>query len=374
MNRQPAEAIPVNSLLRHTGPLQDALAAAADGIIRSGYFVLGPAVSEFEALFAGYCGVPHCIGVANGTDALELALKGVGVAAGDRVAVAANAAMYGTSAVLAAGAEPVFVDIDDDSAAMDPARLREAVTSHPDLKAVVVTHLYGRLAQVDALVAVAREAGIAVVEDCAQAHGARDAQGRMAGAFGDVASFSFYPTKNLGALGDGGAVVTADEDIAARVRRLRQYGWSAKYTNKETGGRNSRLDEIQAKMLSVMLPMLDGWNARRREIAHRYCTAIRHPDIRLPPTPDQADVAHLFVVRSARRDALKAHLADAGVQTDIHYPLPDHRQPCFDGRFAHVELPVTERHAGTVLTLPCFPELTDDEATRVIDACNRFGR
>lgn len=372
MSAPPESVIPVNSLLRHTQPLQDALVAAAEGIIRSGYFVLGPAVAEFEAAFAGYCGVPHCIGVANGTDALELALKGVGIQAGAKVAVAANAAMYGTSAVLAAGAEPVFIDIDADRASIDASGLREAAAADPGIRAVIVTHLYGRLADMDEIVAVARAAGLAIVEDCAQAHGARDAGGRKAGAFGDVASFSFYPTKNLGALGDGGAVVTADDGIAGRVRSLRQYGWTAKYTNTNAGGRNSRLDELQAKMLSAMLPMLDGWNARRREIASRYCAEIRHPDIRLPTAPDLADVAHLFVIRSGRRDELKAHLAEAGVQTDVHYPLPDHRQPCFEGRFDHVGLPVTERDATTVLTLPCFPELTDDEASRVIDACNRF--
>lgn len=364
--------IPVNSLLRHIEPLQDDLAAAAAGIIRSGYFVLGPAVAAFEAQFAAYCGVAHCIGVANGTDALELAVKGVGVAPGDRVAVAANAAMYGTSAVLAAGADPVFVDIDPARTAIDAAALQVALAADPGIRAVVITHLYGRLAAVEALVAVARKASVAVIEDCAQAHGARDSHGRLAGSFGDAASFSFYPTKNLGALGDGGAVVTADDGIAARVRQLRQYGWSAKYTNAVAGGRNSRLDEIQARMLSVMLPMLDGWNDRRRAVAARYCTEIRHPDIQLPLAPDQSDVAHLFVVRSARRDDLKAHLATAGVQTDIHYPLPDHRQPCFAGRFSDVHLPITELHAGTVLTLPCFPELTDDEASRVIAACNAF--
>lgn len=372
MNQHLVPLIPVNSLLRHTQLLQDELVAAAENIIRSGYFVLGPAVAEFEALFARYCGVSHCIGVANGTDALELALKGVGVTAGAKVAVAANAAMYGTSAVLATEAEPIFVDIDDDSSAMDVTRLREATAAHPDIKAVIVTHLYGRLAAVDELVAVAREADIVIVEDCAQAHGACDTRGRLAGSFGDVASFSFYPTKNLGALGDGGAVVTASQAVADRVRALRQYGWTAKYTNTIAGGRNSRLDEIQAKMLSLMLPMLDGWNARRRAIANRYCSDIRHPDIVLPLTPDRADVAHLFVIRSERRDELKLHLADAGVQTDIHYPLPDHRQPCFDERFIDVVLPVTEHHARTVLTLPCFPELTDAEASRVVDACNTF--
>ncbi len=372
MSRHPSSQIPVNSLLRHTQPLHDKLAAAAEGIIRSGHFVLGPAVREFESEFAAYCGAKHCVGVANGTDALELALKGVDVAAGDRVAVAPNAAMYGTSAVLATGAEPVFVDIDVDTAGMDPVSLREALTADARIKAVIITHLYGRLADIDALLAVARDAGVAVVEDCAQAHGARDAQGRAAGSFGDVASFSFYPTKNLGALGDGGAVVSNSDDVAERVRRLRQYGWSAKYTNTFGGGRNSRLDEVQAKFLSVMLPLLDGWNARRREIAEFYCATIRHRDILLPPKPTEADVAHLFVVRSPRRAALQAHLEQAGIQTDVHYPTPDYRQPCFEGRFAALELPASELHAATVLTLPCFPELTDEEARQVAAACNGF--
>ena len=372
MSRHPSPQIPVNSLLRHTQPLQDMLSAATAAIVRSGHYVLGPAVRDFETEFAAYCGARHCVGVANGTDALELALKGVNVAPGDRVAVTANAAMYGTSAVLAAGAEPVFVDIEVDSAAMDPGKLREALAADNRIRAVIVTHLYGRLAAIDALLAAAREAGVALIEDCAQAHGARNADGRMAGSFGDAASFSFYPTKNLGALGDGGAVVSSSDEISERVRRLRQYGWSAKYTNAYPGSRNSRLDEIQAKLLSAMLPLLDGWNARRREIANLYCASIRHHDIALPPKPDNSDVAHLFVVRSERREALQAHLAEAGIQTDVHYPIPDHLQPCFEGRYDHLALPVTQSHATTVLTLPCFPELTDDEAEQVVAACNRF--
>ena len=254
--------IPVNSLLRHIQPLEAELVAAATDVVRSGYYVLGPGVNRFESAFADYCGASECIGVANGTDALELALKAVGVTAGDRVAVAANAAMYGTSAVLACGAVPLFVDIEEAGATLDPARLSEAFASMVP-RAIIVTHLYGRLARIDEILQLCRSHGVAVVEDCAQAHGARS-NSRAAGSFGDVAAFSFYPTKNLGALGDGGAIVTSDTGIGQRARQLRQYGWTAKYTNTHAGGRNSRLDEIQARMLLTMLPLLDGWNARRR--------------------------------------------------------------------------------------------------------------
>lgn len=364
--------VPVNSLSRHIQPLQRALDAAAAAVIHSGYFVLGPHVGAFEKAFAAYCGVQFGIGVANGTDALELSLKAVGVSPGDRVAVTANAAMYGTSAVLAAGGEPVFVDVEPDFGTMAPACFQAALISCPDIKAVIVTHLYGRLAAIVEICRLARAHGVAVVEDCAQAHGAQLPDGRRAGAFGDVASFSFYPTKNLGALGDGGAVVTNRAHVAERVRQLRQYGWTRKYTNGLPGGRNSRLDEIQAALLGVLLPMVDGWNARRREIANRYSREIRHPDVVVPAEGGAEYVAHLYVVHSPRREALRAHLGAQGVQSEIHYPLADHRQLCHQGRFDGVRLPVTDRACDTVLTLPCFPELTQAEVQQVIDACNQF--
>lgn len=364
------EAIPVNSLSRHIEPLKDALAAAAVEIVGSGYYVLGPHVRAFETAFASYCGVDHCISVANGTDALELSLRALGVAAQDRVAVVANAAMYGTSAVLACGAEPVFIDIVDGTATMDPALLEAALVAG-GIKAVIVTHLYGQLADVEAISALCQAHGVGLLEDCAQAHGARNGNG-LAGSFGDIASFSFYPTKNLGALGDGGAVVTRRADLAERVRMLRQYGWTQKYTNGVAGGRNSRLDEIQASMLALMLPHLDRWNQRRREVAERYAAGIRNPKIRTNPSAGEGYVAHLYVIRTDDRAALQQHLADCGVQTDVHYPIADHRQPCHQGSFSKVVLPQTERDCTTVLTLPCFPELTDSEIDRVIDACNGF--
>lgn len=367
-----SQSIPINSLSRHIAPLQDALLEAARDVVASGHFVLGRHVTAFEQQFAAYCGVEHCIGVGNGTDALELALKAVAVAPGDEVVVAANAAMYGATAIQACRAEPCFVDVLPGEATLDPVAVEAVLRARPRIKAILVTHLYGRLARMDQICRIARTNGVAIVEDCAQAHGARSRDGRRAGAFGDIASFSFYPTKNLGAIGDGGAVVCRDAALDARVRQLRQYGWSGKYTNALPGGRNSRLDEIQAAMLSAMLPLLDGWNARRREIGSRYTAGICNDAIELPPPSGEDDVRHLFVVRCDRRQALRDHLAAVGIQTDIHYPVPDHRQPCHGGRYQDVSLPATERDAERVLTLPCFPEMTDDEVSAVIQACNRF--
>lgn len=363
--------IPVNSLLRHVEPLADRLVASAAEVIRSGHFVLGPHLKTFEQAFADWCGAAHCVGVANGTDALELSLKASGVGAQDHVAVVANAAMYGTSAVLACGAIPVFVDIDPSSHNMSAAALAE-IAAVTRLKAVIVTHLYGRLADMPALLEVCRRHDIRVLEDCAQAHGAEDRSGRRAGTFGDIASFSFYPTKNLGALGDGGAIVSNNEALATRARQLRQYGWSAKYTNELAGGRNSRLDELQAALMSVMLPELDGWNARRRDIANRYSEGITTAALSVPAPADREYVAHLYVVQSGHRDAAREALAAAGVQTEVHYPTPDYRQPCLQTFAGGVSLPHTEHAAATVLTLPCFPEMSDDEVTQVIEACNRL--
>jgi dTDP-4-amino-4,6-dideoxygalactose transaminase len=363
--------IPVNALDRHIAPLREQLMQASAAVIGSGFYVLGPSVKAFEKEFAAYCGASDCIGVANGTEALELGLRSLGVGPGKRVAMAANAAMYGTTAVLSCGADPVFVDIDPASHTLDPESL-EAVLAAGPIDAVIVTHLYGRLADVGSILALADKHGFVVFEDCAQAHGARDASGRRAGSFGKAASFSFYPTKNLGAIGDGGAIVTSDPHVADTLRKLRQYGWTAKYRNELPGGRNSRLDELQAAFLRVMLPLLDDWNARRREIANRYSRSITNDRIQVPPPRGDEYVAHLYVVNVPDRERFQRHLADAGVGSDVHYPIADHRQPLFRDRFASTRLPYTEEACRSVVTLPCFPELTDDEATRVIQACNSF--
>lgn len=364
-------SIPINSLSRHIAPLASALGEVAARVVSSGHFVLGPSVSSFEAAFATYCGTRHCAGVANGTDALEIGLRSLGVGPGDRVAVIANAAMYSTTAVVACGATPVFIDVIDQEWTMDPCSLSNAIEAG-DIKAVIVTHLYGRLARMSEIIGICEQRGIPVMEDCAQAHGARDGQGRVAGSLGTVASFSFYPTKNLGGLGDGGAVTTNDPEIDAKVRALRQYGWTSKYTNAISGGRNSRLDEVQAAFLLEMLPLLDGWNDKRRNIANRYSNEIKNPRIDVPTVSGPEYVAHLYVVASEERERLRKHLASAGIQSDVHYPVPDHLQPCHEGKYASMSLPVTSRSADRVLTLPCFPELTDEEASAVIDACNTF--
>jgi dTDP-4-amino-4,6-dideoxygalactose transaminase len=365
-------AIPVNDLKRYAALVAEPLAACAAEVLRSGHYVLGPAVREFEARFAEYCGTAHCVGVANGTDALELALRAVGVKQGDRVLVAANAAMYGTTAVLAIDAEPVFADVDPASGLLTVETISRAIASSTPPKAIIVTHLYGRLAAMGAIVDLARANGIAVVEDCAQAHGAVGPDGRKAGAYGDIATFSFYPTKNLGALGDGGAVVCHDDALATSVRQLRQYGWTSKYNNVVGGGRNSRLDEIQAAFLTQLLPDLERRNQRRRAIANRYSSEIRHARIRTAPVAGPEFVAHLYVVQCAMRDQLAAHLESLAIGSERHYPTPDYRQPVHGTRFAAVDLPVTETWCRDALTLPCFPEMTDQEVDAVITACNTW--
>jgi dTDP-4-amino-4,6-dideoxygalactose transaminase len=252
---------------------------------------------------------------------------------------------------------------------MDPAALSAVAEQRP--RAIVATHLYGRLADIDALARIAREQRIPLIEDCAQAHGAKRGD-RCAGRHGVLGCFSFYPTKNLGALGDAGAVVTSDRQLAAKLRALRVYGWGAKYHCTMQGGMNSRMDELQAAVLRAKLPHLDRWNLRRREIAARYTTGIRHPYIVVPPfVDDGSDVAHLYVVRTKARESLRRHLKAAGISTDVHYPVPDHRQPGA-GVVPPKGLARTDRACAEVLSLPCYPELTDDEVDVVAAACNRW--
>lgn len=365
----PITPVALNDLARNHQAGLEALRDACNRVISSGWYILGSEVADFETRFADYCGAGHCVGVANGTDALEIALRAAQVQPGDQVVTTANGGMYASIAINACSAEPVFVDVDPGTMNMCADSLRAAIRLRP--RAVIVTHLYGRLAAVDELTRIAHEAGAIVIEDCAQAHGARLA-GKHAGTFGDIGCFSFYPTKNLGALGDGGAVITRDNARADHVRRLRQYGWARKYHCEIAGGRNSRLDEMQAALLSVKLGWLDRQNGARRLVAQRYHDGIRHPHITTQRREGESDVAHLYVIRSPHRAQLAAHLARAGVQTDIHYPLPDHRQSIFGDRFASVHLPVTEKLADEILTLPCHPALREEEIAHVIDACNRF--
>jgi aminotransferase EvaB len=362
-------AIALNDLARHNAPLRAELDAAIARVQDRGWYILGPEVEAFESEFAAYCGARECVAVGNGTDALELALRSLAIGPGDEVATAANAGMYATTAIRAAGATPAYVEIDASTLLMDPAALRVGLT--PRTRAMIVTHLYGRVADVDALAGVARESGIALIEDCAQAHGAQGGGGK-AGTAGVLGCFSFYPTKNLGALGDAGAVVTSDPELAAKLRALRTYGWGAKYHCTMAGGMNSRMDELQAAVLRVKLPHLDAWNRRRRAIAARYADAIAHPAITLPPAAAAGtDVVHLYVVRVRHRESMRAHLAAAGVATDVHYPVPDHLQPGA-GTTPAQGLARTERACAEVLSLPCYPELSDAEIAEVAAACNQW--
>ena len=330
---------------------------------------MGREQRALEEELAAHTGVAHAIGVANGTDALELAMLGVGCAPGDDVLTAANAAMYATTAALHAGLRPRYADVDAETLCLTRETVAAALTAQT--RAVVVTHLYGRLADVEAIAALCRDRDVALIEDCAQAAGA-ERNGRRAGSFGSAATFSFYPTKNLGALGDAGAVVTDREEVAARVRRLGQYGWDQKYRVVDRGGGNSRIDELQAAVLRVRLPRLAAWNARRRAIVARYTSALPADAGRFVASAGEDYVGHLAVFLSADRDAHREALQRAGIATDVHYPTPDHRQPLWDGALDAVSLPVTEAAAKQVLTVPCFPDLADAEIDRICEALSEL--
>ena len=363
MNIKEAKRLLINDLSRHNGPLLPEIQSRVTTVLQSGWYILGAEVRAFEKSFAAYCGVSHCIGVGNGTDALELALRALRIGPGDEVITVANGGGYGTTAIRCAGAVPVYVDVHSESMSMDPAALAGRIT--PLTRAIMVTHLYGRMADMAGLLAIAGAARIPIIEDCAQAHGAR-LDGRAAGAWGQLGCFSFYPTKNLGALGDGGAVTTSDAVLAERVRALRQYGWAQKYDCRAAQGRNSRLDEMQAAILSVKLPRLDDWNRRRRNINALYSELLEGADVRLPPIAGENDAAHLYVIRTPERDRIRKALAGQGIATDVHYPIPDHRQECDSGTASSgCALPVTEACCGEVLSLPCFPEMQDEEVARV---------
>lgn len=360
----------INDLYRHNQPLQVPLNAAFETFLSSGFYILGHEVTAFEKEFSHYCGVEFAIGVANGTDALEIGLRALAINSGDKVALAANAGGYGTIAVNSIGATPIYVDINLSTMTLDLDALKRVIVQE-NIKAIIVTHLYGRLADIEEIKQLALDHNIKLVEDCAQAHGAMR-KGMKAGSFGDVACFSFYPTKNLGALGDGGAVITSDPAIAERVKQLRQYGWSSKYNSLLKHGQNSRLDELQAAILRIKLPHLDTWNNRRKEIAKLYNTEIVNPFIILPNINGDDYVAHLYVMRVKKRDSLSTHLKQLNVPHDIHYPTPDYKQPMFNDSYRDTFLSNTEQACSEVLTLPCFPEMTNDEALWVAAAVNRW--
>jgi dTDP-3-amino-3,4,6-trideoxy-alpha-D-glucose transaminase len=358
--------VPFGDLKRQYESIKAELDEAAARVLSSGWYILGPEVRAFEAEFAAFCGVGHAIGVGNGTEALYLALIALGVGAGDEVISVANAADYEPLTILQAGARPVFVDVDERTYTIEPELLEAAIT--PRTKAIMPVHLYGRMADMAAIMAVAERHGLPVIEDCAQSHGAQ-LGGRVAGSIGVCGCFSFYPSKNLGALGDGGMITTNDAELAAKLRRLRMYGWEKRYYTIDSGGINSRLDEIQAALLRVKLRHLADWNNARRRIAERYNRLLDGTSLLLPSLlSDASHVWHLYVIQTEQRDRLQAALQQRGVETAIHYPLPAHLQPVYQGLAEPGSLPVTEKLAGTLLSLPIYPELTDAEVDAVAAA------
>ena len=352
--------------------LKEELDEAIARVVSSGWFVGGPEVDAFEAEYAAYCGATHCVGVANGLDALHLALRAMDVGPGDEVIVPSNTYIATWLAVSQCGATPVPVEPDARTCNIDPALIEAAIT--PATRVILPVHLYGQPADMAAILAIARQHGLRVLEDGAQAHGARY-RGQRLGAHGDAVAWSFYPGKNLGAMGDGGAVTTNDAQLADRLRVLRNYGSRVKYVN-EVQGTNSRLDPLQAAILRVKLAHLDDWNERRRAIAARYRQGLAGRGLSLPQVPDWAEpVWHLYVVQHPQRDALQQQLQAAGVGTLIHYPIPPHLQQAYAvAGFAQGQFPKAEQMASQCLSLPMGPHLAEAQASAVISAVNEAVR
>jgi dTDP-4-amino-4,6-dideoxygalactose transaminase len=347
-----------------------AIDAAVARVLAGGWYILGQEVRAFEEEFAAYCGVKHAIGVGSGTDALHLALRACDVGPGDEVITVSHTAVATVAAIELCGATPVLVDIEPDHFTLDPEKVRPAIT--PRTKAILPVHLYGQPANLGAILDLSRRHGLRVIEDCAQAHGARYRDKRV-GTYGDLGCFSFYPTKNLGALGDGGLVATNDAALAEKVRLLREYGWAERYVSHSVGF-NSRLDEIQAAVLRCKLPRLDADNAARARHAGFYDRALRETALTLPlRREEETHVFHLYAVRSPARDRLLLHLRKEGVGALVHYPVSVHLQPAYRhyGR-GEGSLPVTERTAQEILSLPMYPELTEAELAAVTKALRAF--
>jgi dTDP-4-amino-4,6-dideoxygalactose transaminase len=345
-------------------------------VLAGGWYILGEEVAAFEREFAAYIGVRHGIGVANGTDALVLALRAIGVGRDDYVVTVSHTAVATVTSIELAGAKPLLIDIDPVRFTLDVDELARVLASPPGrIAAIIPVHLYGQPADLDAILPLARRHGVPVIEDGAQCHGAR-LGGRRVGSIGDIAAFSLYPTKNLGALGDGGIVVTDDDGLAERLRALREYGWRARYVS-DLPGMNSRLDELQAAILRVKLVALDADNERRASVADRYDEALAGLPLTLPArAPGASHVFHQYVLRSPRRDALRAALGARGIGTNVHYPVPVHRQPAYEGRvvLGPSGLAESERAAREVLSLPMFPQLADEQVARVIAAVRDAAR
>ncbi len=362
----PATRVPFFDLRRQMQAIRPDIDRALAGVLEDGGFTNGPAVAAFEEQFAAYCGVPHCIAVNNGTSALQLALGCFEIGPGDEVITVSMSFIATAWPILYMGATPVFVDVSPDRFTMDPGALARAIT--PRTRAIIVVHLYGQMAEMDPILALAKEHDIPVIEDCAQAQGA-ESRGRRAGSLGTLGCFSFYPSKNLGAYGEGGAVTTRDPGLAERCRRVRNHGQNERYLHTEVG-HNFRMNSFQGAILSVKLKHLEEWTARRNELAREYDRTLPGVAVIAPtPCPDGRHVYHQYVIRHPRRDALRASLLEAGVETAVHYPLPIHLQPVME-RYGYRpgSLPVTESIARDCISLPLYPEMPDGDVECVVEA------
>ena len=367
-----SDPVPYFDLRAQARSLGPALHKAACDVIDSGNYVLGQPVEAFEEAFAAYCGVRHAVALNSGTSALHLGLLAAGVQPGDEVITVSMTFVATAAAVLYAGAIPRFVDIDPARGCMDPAKLEAAIT--PRTRAIIPVHLHGRSADMTAILAIARQHGIVVIEDAAQAHGATH-DGKPIGSFGEMACFSFYPAKNLGACGEGGAIVTDDDVLARRLRILRDWGQQEKYVHTVLGF-NFRMDAIQGALLGVKLPHLPAWTEARRKLARRYDENLRQIGMQGPqPGPAGEHVYHVYAIRVPDRDRVRKELADAGVSTSIHYPIPVHLQPAYEGLGYHRgDFPETEQFAAETLSLPIYPELSTSQVDRVCDVLSHVVR
>jgi len=362
--------IPFVELQSQYREIEGEIRAAIDGVLARGWFVLGDECRGFEEEFAAWIGAGHCVGVGSGTEAIHLALRAAGVGHGDEVITVANTCVPTVAGIVASGAAPVLVDAHPETLTLDPDGIAAAMTRKT--KVIVPVHLYGHPCDMDPLMEIARAQGLAVIEDCAQAHGSLY-KGRACGTLGDLAAFSFYPSKNLGAMGDGGAVLTNNAEYAAALRKLRNYGEESRYHHTVTGF-NSRLDELQAAILRVKLPHLATWNQKRRALADAYAAALGTLPVALPPCASWAETNHhLYPIRIAQRDALQGHLRAAGIQTLMHYPIPIHLQPAYHFLgYGPGDFPVAEGACDTVLSLPMYPELPLSAPGQIAGAIGSF--
>jgi aminotransferase EvaB len=352
------------SLERKISKFRNQIDATFLDVISSGNVILGAKVEAFESEFARYLGVAECVSVANGTDALRICMQALGLGPDSRICTVANAGFYSSTAIISIGAQPVYVDVELETHNISLEILSKFLENE-NIDAVVLTHLYGSaIADLISIVELCRKKGILVIEDCAQAHGAK-VEGKNVGTFGDIAAFSFYPTKNLGALGDAGAVVSSSSTYMAKARSLRTYGWENKYQVSNKFGSNSRMDELQAAFLSVFLPNLDSENLRRREIAEKYNEVLKNKTLIQPPKIlGEGYVAHLYVIRTENRISLENYFKENSIQTAVHYPIPDYQQPIMSNK---VSLGNTEKLSNQVLTLPCRPDFNDSEVNYMLD-------